>query len=70
MVTKLGEPFIFHQQITSKLDLTLNQAIQVYYIDLFSRHILVSALPEKHPQANFANPTNRFTAHKGIIHQD
>jgi len=70
LVTKLGEPFVVDQNIATNLNLTPNQAMQVYYIDMFNRHILVSALPEKHPQAAFANPTQLFKSRNGVTHQD
>lgn len=70
LVTKRGEPFVFDQHVATRLQLPDNQAVQVYYIDLFNRHILVSALPEKHPQASFANPTHQFTSRHGIRHPD
>lgn len=70
LTTKMGDTITFDQQITTKLNLPLNQAVHAYYIVIADRKILVSLLPEKHPQANLATPTNQFSRRNGVIHTD
>ena len=39
----------------------------VYYMDVADRRILLSAIPQKHPQSHVAEPTDLFKRRGGKI---
>lgn len=62
-----GDPVRFDYQVVHKRDFPNDQALQVYYMDVADRRILLSVIPEKHPQATFAQPTDLFKRRGGKI---
>jgi len=70
LMTKTGNPIKFDHRLSSKLRLEKDQAVMVYYIEVSDRRILVSFLPEKHPQASSALPTRLFSAHNGVQYKN
>lgn len=65
--TKTGEPLRFHHRLALKSKLKPDQALHVYYIEAGERRILLSLLPQKHAQADLAEPSDSFERAGGVV---
>ena len=69
LVTKTGDTLQFDHHIISKLKLQPDQAMMTYYIDIGDRRVLVSLVPQKHPEAKLAQPTSQFKSRNGVLYE-
>jgi len=67
LVSVTGDTIRFDHHVMRQLDLPREQALLAYYVDVADRRILLSAIPQKHPQSSTAKPTDLFTRRGGKI---
>lgn len=67
LTTVGGDPMRFDYHVIQNLNLQQDQALLVYYVKVADRCILLSAIPQKHPQASLAHPIALFQRRGGRI---
>ena len=70
LASRSGESVRFDKRIASKVKLQPEAGLCVYYFDFGERRVLVSMIPEEHPKADIAEPSNVFIHHGGQIFAD
>ena len=70
LASRSGESVRFDKRITSKVRMQLDQGLCVYYFDFGERRVLVSMIPEEHPKADLAEPSEVFIHRGGRIFAD
>ncbi len=62
-----GDHIRFDHHVIRKAQFPKDQALKVYYMDVAERRILLSVIPQKHPQSHLAEPTDLFKRRGGKI---
>lgn len=70
LTSRSGEAIRFDHRLADRLKLKPDQALHVYYAEAGGRRILLSMLPERHPQAELAEPSDSFERVGGRVHAD
>ena len=70
LASRSGETVRFDKHLSSKLRLQSEEAVFVYYFDHGGRRVLVSMIPEEHPKADIAEPSDDFVRRGGTIVTD
>lgn len=70
LASRSGESVRFDKRIANKVKLEADQGLCVYYFDIGERRILVSMIPEEHPKADLAEPSDVFVLRGGRIFAD
>lgn len=70
LASRSGESVRFDKRIASKIKLQPDQGLCVYYFDFGQRRVLVSMIPEEHPKADLAEPSEVFIHRGGRIFAD
>lgn len=70
LASKAGEPVRFNHRLSGKLKIKPDQALHVYYVEAVDRRILLNMVPQKHPQADAAEPSEYFERAGGILYAD
>jgi len=70
LASRSGESVRFDKRIASKVKLQPDQGLCVYYFDFGQRRVLISMIPEAHPKADLAEPSESFVHRGGRIFAD
>lgn len=70
LTSKAGEEIRFDHRLAGSRKVEHNQALQAYYTEVAGRRILLSVIPQRHPLAAAAEPSERFVHNGGRIHSD
>ncbi len=70
LTSRAGEPVRFQQKIAGKLKIKPDDALHVYFVSVGDRSILVSMIPQEHPKAELAEPSDDFLRRGGVIFAD
>ena len=70
LTDKAGQPIRFDHRLGSKLKVKTDQPLHVYYIEAGGRRIVVNMLPQKHPEASLAEPSEYFAHAGGTVYAD
>ncbi len=65
-----GQVMRFDHRLAERQKLKPDQALHVYYAEAGGRRILLSMLPERHPQADLAEPSPHFERAGGTVYVD
>ena len=68
--SRAGDPVRFDHRLGERLKLKPDQALHVYYVEAGGRRILLNMIPERHPQADLAEPSDSFERLGGRLHRD
>ena len=70
LVSRAGEKVRFQHKIAGKLKIKPDDALHVYYIRSGDRSTLVSMIPQEHPKADLAEPSDDFERRGGTLYAD
>ena len=70
LASKSGEAIRFDHRLSGKLKIKPDQALHVYYLEAAGRRILLNMIPQKHSQADLAEPSEHFERSGGVIYAD
>ncbi len=68
--SRSGESVQFDHKVASKMKIKSEQALHVYYVSAGKRRILVSMIPQEHPKAELAEPSDDFVQRGGTVFAD
>ncbi|MCY3778758.1 MAG: hypothetical protein OXG78_00490 [Chloroflexi bacterium] len=70
LASKSGDAIRFDHRLAERLKLKPDQALHVYYAEAGGRRILLSMLPQRHPQGELAQPSDNFERVGGKVYAD
>ena len=70
LTSRTGETVRFQHKIAGKLKIKPDDALHVYFVRAGDRSILVSMIPQEHPKAELAEPSDDFVRRGGIVFAD
>ena len=70
LTSRSGETIRFNHRLASKLKVKPDQALHAYYVEAGGRRILLSMIPQRHPLASLAEPSDSFERVGGTVYAD
>ncbi len=70
LTSKSGDEIRFEHRLAERLKLKPDQALHAYYVEAGGRRILLSMLPQRHSQADLAQPSDNFERAGGKVYAD